>query len=93
MIINKVNLTPIHNFYKSETTAEPANIPQYRQIKELSGITYRDFNINFGARLFRSPENFYEQPFNQKNMPDSMREYLYTDYNERKNIPPALLKI
>jgi len=91
MIINKVNLTPIHNFYKSETTAEPANIPQYRQIKELSGITYRDFNINFGARLFRSPENFYEQPFNQKNMPDSMREYLYTDYNERKNIPPALM--
>ena len=31
-------------------------------------IAYQDYNINFTARLFRTPANFYEQPFNQSGM-------------------------
>ena len=46
-------------------------------------ISYKDFNISFGAR---TPENFYE--FNSESMPYSMRNYLNYDYNQRKHIPP-----
>ena len=52
-------------------------------------IAYRDYNVNFGARLFRTPANFYEQPFNKNGMPDTMKNYLYTDYEDRKNMPPS----
>ena len=52
-------------------------------------IAYRDYNVNFGARLFRTPENFYEQPFNKNGMPDAMKNYLYADYEDRKNMPPS----
>lgn len=52
-------------------------------------IAYRDYNVNFGARLFRTPANFYEQPFNKNGMPDAMKNYLYADYEDRKNMPPS----
>lgn len=52
-------------------------------------IAYRDYNVNFGARLFRTPANFYEQPFNKNGMPDTMKSYLYADYEDRKNMPPS----
>lgn len=54
-------------------------------------VAYRDYNISFGARLFRSPENFYEQDFNKENMPKSLREYIYESWDSdfRKTIPPA----
>lgn len=51
-------------------------------------LAYRDYNINFTARLFRTPENFYEQPFNRDNMPETMKSYLFNDYEDRKNMPP-----
>ncbi len=58
------------------------------------GFAYRDFNVNFGERLFRSPENFYEQPFNQKGMPKTMKDYLYRDYEDRQKMPPnQMLKL
>lgn len=46
---------------------------------------YRDFNINFRGR---TPENFYEQEFNVKFMPDTMKKFLEANYEERKHIPP-----
>ena len=46
---------------------------------------YRDFNINFRGR---TPENFYEQEFNVKFMPDTMKKFLKANYEERKHIPP-----
>lgn len=51
-------------------------------------LAYRDYNISFKARLFRTPENFYEQPFNRDNMPETMKSYLFNDYEDRKNMPP-----
>ncbi len=53
--------------------------------QNLKSFAYLDFNINFTGR---TPENFYQQEFNKKNMPDSMKEYLNVDYNTRKHIPP-----
>lgn len=54
-------------------------------------IGYQDYNVSFGARLFRTPENFYEQDFNEQNMPETLHKYIYesTDSNFRKTIPPA----
>lgn len=46
---------------------------------------YKDFNINFRGR---TPENFYAQEFNVKNMPDTMKTYLNEDYETRKHLPP-----
>ena len=46
---------------------------------------YRDFNINFRGR---TPEDFYAQEFNIKNMPETMNVYLQEDYEKRKHLPP-----
>lgn len=55
-------------------------------------IAYND--LTFTARLFRSPENFYAQPFNKNGMPDTMKEYLNADYSDRQKMPPAqMLKL
>ena len=57
-------------------------------------VAYRDYNISFGDRLFRTPENFYEQDFNRENMPETMASYLFGNYEDRKHIPPAqMMKI
>ena len=48
-------------------------------------FAYQDFNISFRAR---TPENFYEQEFNKKNMPETMKMYLEFDYENRKHMPP-----
>ena len=45
----------------------------------------------FGARLFRTPENFYEQEFNKNGMPQTLKEYLYSNYEVNSKIPPAEL--
>lgn len=43
-------------------------------------------NINFGKR---SPQDFYEQDFNKRNMPDTMKRYLYADFAQRSRIAPV----
>ncbi len=55
-------------------------------------FAYKDYNISFGARLNRTPENFYDQKFNQENMPDTVRNYLMEDFEERHHMPPAQLQ-
>ena len=44
--------------------------------QNLKSFAYLDFNINFTGR---TPENFYQQEFNKKNMPDSMKESSHPD--------------
>lgn len=48
-------------------------------------IAYRDYNITFCAR---TPEDFYAQEFNRNNMPSTMKDYLFLDYENRQHIPP-----
>ncbi len=59
---------------------------------KLPTYSYRDFNINFKARLNRTPENFYSQKFNQENMPLTVKNYLYENFEERQHMPPAQLQ-
>lgn len=58
----------------------------------LQFISYQDFNISFGERLNRTPEDFYAQKFNLDNMPDTVRKYLFEDFEERRHMPPAQLQ-
>ena len=55
-------------------------------------IAYRDYNVTFGERLFRKPKEFYEQDFNEKNMPKSLHKYIYEapDSEQKKLLAPAL---
>ena len=54
-------------------------------------ISYKDYNVSFAARLFRTPQNFYEQDFNEANMPKTLHKYIYESVESdfRKTIPPA----
>ena len=88
MKIEKV--TPLYYNYKA--------IQKYdNKLKAESGhsdytynpFAYKDYNINFTARLFRTPANFFEQEFNRNGMPDTMKTYLFDDYEDRQNMPPA----
>ncbi len=57
-------------------------------------ITQDRFESSFTARLFRTPENFYAQPFNKSGMPETMKDYLNADYEDRQKMPPAqMLKL
>ena len=69
--------------YKKQSNLKHENNYSYNP------IAYQDYNINFTARLFRTPANFYEQPFNRNGMPDTMKNYLFDDYEDRQNMPPA----
>lgn len=77
---------------KNEDKSNSSDLHQYKTTNK--PFAYRDFNINFTARLFRTPENFYAQPFNQNGMPQTMKEYLYDDFEDRQKMPPAqMLKL
>lgn len=70
------------------------NKNQTTENRTYNPIYYSDFNITFGARLNRTPANFYAQPFNKAGMPKSMKDYLIDDYEDRQNVPPAqMMKI
>ena len=85
-------LTPVKNIAQNQVKQ---NSMQTTPMQETTGIpgmyAYRDYNINFGARLFRTPQNFYEQDFNEQNMPRSLHEYIYEtgDPAFKRSIPPA----
>lgn len=88
--ITRIPLKQFNNSNKNEenkTTSVSNNISN-----QLTGFAYRDYNISFQARLNRTPENFYEQPFNRDNMPDTVKAYLNEDFEERHHMPPAQLQ-
>ena len=94
MRIEKTNIQftqpQIHNLRKNSTQNNQAT----NTIKDFTPPYYRDFNITFDARLFRTPANFFEQDFNRNGMPDTMKNYLFDDYDDRQNIPPSqMMKI
>ena len=89
----KVLFTP--QFKLSDYTAQKQEVLKHKDKENTNysynPIAYRDYNISFGARLCRSPENFYEQDFNEKNMPKTLHDYIYTgwDTDFKRTIPPA----
>lgn len=79
-VLNRLNQkTPLKNKEHNE------------QSYSYNPIAYRDYNVNFGARLFRTPQNFYEQDFNEENMPKTLHKYIYESYDTdfKRTIPPA----
>lgn len=92
MYIQSISLTQPQQ-YKANFKNKPNKIRNFKE-HSYNPIAYRDYNISFGDRLFRTPENFYEQDFNRENMPQTMASYLFADYDDRKHIPPAqMMKI
>lgn len=77
-----------------KTPQEPQNNPPQsaNPIASRNVFAYKDYNISFGARLNRTPEDFYSQEFNQKNMPVTVKKYLNEDYDQRQHMPPAQLQ-
>ena len=84
MKIAEINpITPNYLVSKNLTKKEGKEIENKNV--SLPNQSYRDFNINFRGR---TPEDFYEQEYNIKNMPSTMKKYLHQDYETRKHIPP-----
>lgn len=94
----KINSTHQLFFNQSKQNNIPDQRKQANQVtspmRDYIFHAYRDFNlnINFKARLNRTPEDFYSQKFNQENMPDTVRNYLNEDYEERQHMPPSQLQ-
>ena len=93
-----MKITQISPTLFANTTKQINNKKQSKQQQNINysynPIAYQDYNLNFTARLFRTPANFYEQSFNRNGMPDTMKNYLFDDYEDRQNIPPAqMMKI
>ena len=86
------NLTPVKNVAPKQDKHSSKPVTSMQETTGIPGMyAYRDYNISFGARLFRSPQNFYEQDFNEENMPKSLHEYIYEtgDPAFKRSIPPA----
>ncbi len=79
-----INKTPLKKENNSSTTPIKNSYSEY--------FSYQDYNINFKGRLNRTPENFYEQKFNLENMPVTVKNYLYEDFEEHHHMPPAQLQ-
>ncbi len=94
MYINKIGIMPLQNYNLKTSNNNSKNNITNPQITSYNPVAYRDYNISFGDRLFRTPENFYEQQFNRENMPQTMKAYLFENYESRSHIPPAqMMKI
>lgn len=73
---------------KSNHNATPVVNTYY----EKRAFAYRDYSVNFTERLNRTPENFYAQEFNRNNMPVTVKDYLFENFDERHHMPPAQLQ-
>ena len=78
--ITQIDYRPYINSKKQNDNIQPETITN-----PVIQNGYKDFNINFRGR---TPENFYAQEFNVKNMPETMKSYLNEDYETRKYLPP-----
>lgn len=88
---SKLHLTPHQNLSRNKKQNAPQNSVGSTSYNPLY---YQDYNISFNARLFRTPANFFEQDFNRNGMPETMKNYLFADYEDRQNMPPnQMLKL
>ena len=82
MKITKIQLAENKYYYQNKKN----NKTNTTQTIPMQMNAYQDFNINFRGR---TPENFYEQEFNVRHMPERMKKYLQENYEGRQPIPPA----
>ena len=77
-------ITPFRTYYLRQNQQEYKS--NSVQNNAYNPIAYKD--VTFTARLFRSPEDFYSCPWNKNGMPDTMKQYLNADYEDRQHMPP-----
>ena len=82
----------LNSMKKAAMQAETSGSMSREQTSLSKFFGYKDYNVSFGARLNRTPEDFYSQEFNRENMPRTVRDYLFEDYEERQHMPPAQLQ-
>ena len=87
MHVQKISFYPNRANYSTKNQAVKTNNYMTNSNSQLPLMAYVDYNISFNGRLNRTPANFYE--FNKKNLPDTMKDYLEADYEDRRNMPPA----
>ena len=80
----------LNNYKFNQNTQTKINLYAQNTINQTSlpKYYYKDYSIHFGDRLNRTPEDFYAQKFNLDNMPDTVRKYLFEDFEERHHMPP-----
>ena len=79
-------ITPSNLFNNSKSLKYNTETRQAAEKRVISPLcAYRDYDITFTGR---TPEDFYAQDFNRDNMPQTMKDYLYYDYENRQHIPP-----
>jgi len=77
-------ITQLKFYNIKQNTQQPQK--NYVQNNTYNPIAYND--LTFTARLFRTPEDFYSCPFNKNGMPETMKQYLNADYEDRQHMPP-----
>lgn len=87
-----LNINNKYNKETSNTVQHPLQQAVSNPLENRNVFAYNDHNISFGARLNRTPEDFYAQKFNQENMPATVKNYLNEDYEERQHMPPSQLQ-
>lgn len=69
-----------------------AQAPKNLECENKSFNYPKGFTPYFGARLHRTPENFFSQEFNLQNMPDTVKKYLMSDFETNKQKSPATVQ-
>ena len=87
----KIQFTPQFKLNSYIYTKQPQKNTNIIHEYSYNPVAYRDYDISFGERLFRKPEDFYAQEFNEKGMPKLLHEYIYEgiDTKFKRTIPPA----
>lgn len=76
---NFLNLKQTKQKNRQQNTAKTQNYAY-------NPIAYND--LTFTGRLFRTPEDFYSCVWNKTGMPETMKQYLNADYEDRQHMPP-----
>ena len=79
------NISPLHCGASQHIIKKKNNTIYCSSNLTYNPVYYKDYNISFGGR---TPEDFYAQSFNMNNMPSTMKDYLFYDYENRQHIPP-----
>ena len=89
MKISSVNfISPKYSASEKKNCQNPISLNS-----ENRGFNYpKGFIPYFGARLHRTPEDFFSQEFNLEHMPLTVKNYLMTDYQNNKSKKPMQLQ-
>lgn len=77
-------ITPFNVYNYSQNKKQQQKIQV--QNNAYNPIAYND--VSFTARLCWTPEEFYALPYNKNGMPETMKQYLNADFEDRQHMRP-----